>query len=227
MTNRREFLQTGVAVSALPLTMNGLLATQGSVSRMGQSNATLHKAIFDGRYAEGRGFAEAVSRFRVPVHALENGDVTELWCELDLLWRRQPAAIAGFTQFGPMFALERLANERGMRVALRVEHQVSEDGTLIHVMSGPPETMALAEQLSAERMAWPTTSAALVASCSANCAAPVRGTIVTAGARPLLERAADSAVPESVIHYYTPRAVQEGHGVPFDGPLFSWVIAPG
>ena len=50
MTNRREFLQTGVAVSALPLTMNGLLATQGSVSRMGQSNVTLHKAIFDGRY---------------------------------------------------------------------------------------------------------------------------------------------------------------------------------
>ena len=33
--------------------------------------------------------------------------------------------------------------------------------------------------------------------------------------------------PESVIHYYRQFASQEGNGVPWDGPLFSWVLAPG
>jgi hypothetical protein len=65
-----------------------------------------------------------------------------------MLWRKEHVAIAGLTQFGPMFVLERLAHERGMHVALRVEHQVRAAGTLAHAVSAHPETVALAEQLS-------------------------------------------------------------------------------
>jgi hypothetical protein len=35
--------------------------------------------------------------------------------------------------------------------------------------------------------------------------------------------AADTA---SFIHYYTPLALQQGHAVPVDGPLYSWVVVP-
>jgi hypothetical protein len=29
-----------------------------------------------------------------------------------------------------------------------------------------------------------------------------------------------------MIHYYTPLAMQQGHELPLDGPLYSWLIAP-
>jgi hypothetical protein len=35
---------------------------------------------------------------------------------------------------------------------------------------------------------------------------------------------ADDAAP--FIHYYTPLAIQQGHAVPVDGPLYSWVVVP-
>jgi hypothetical protein len=230
MANRREFLQTGVSVTALPPAINALLSGVASARAEGD-NAVLHKAIFDDRYAEGRAFAAAIGRFGVPLHALRNGDVTDFWYdELDMLWRERPAAIAGSTQFGPLFALERLASERGMRVALRVEHQVRPDGTLAHVMTGAPETLALAERLRVERIDWPLLVAALLTHCRADCRAPVEHTVVMPGEAPALQTASvplgSPRAPHSVIHYYTPKAIQEGRDVPWDGPLYSWVIAP-
>lgn len=168
MTNRREFLQTGVSVSTLSFAINGLVS-DAAHARSADNKVALHKAIFDDRYAEGRAFAQTISGLGVPAEALRDGDVTHFYEELDLLWRERPAAIAGLTQFGPMFVLERLGLERGLRVARRVEHEVRSSGPLEHTMTG---------------------------------------------------------APESVIHYYRPLALQEGRGIPWDGPLFSWVIAP-
>jgi hypothetical protein len=45
-----------------------------------------------------------------------------------------------------------------------------------------------------------------------------------------MERPTDSGSTgesDSVIHYYRQFAIQEGRGIPWDGPLFSWVLAPG
>jgi hypothetical protein len=226
MTNRREFLQTGVAVSALPLAINGILTPDAAAASADVSNVRLYKAIFDDRYAESLTFAREVGRFRVPGYALENGDVTDLWYELDLHWRNEPAAIAGSTQFGPLFVLERLAHEHGMRVAIRVEHQVRADGTLAHVMSASRETLALAERLRSEQMDWPAMMAALVSHCRVQRTAPISHTLVMPGAQPVLTDTFDSRMPESIIHYYTTIAIQQGHSVPWDGPLFSWLIAP-
>lgn len=231
MTSRREFLQTGMAVSALPLAVNELLLPEAAASAVGTAvhaeacNVTLHKAIFDNRYAESRVFAREAGKRGVPTYALNEGDVTDLWYEeLDLLWRKTPAAVAGLTQFGPMFVLERLANERGMRVAIRVEHQVRDDGTLTHVLSAPPESAVFADHFRFD-MDWSALMAWFVTHCRTDCTTSVERTVVTRGAKPMLLQAPDADIPESIIHYYTPLGIREGRGVPFDGPLFSWVIA--
>jgi hypothetical protein len=227
MTNRREFLQTGASMSALPLT-NGLLSPDASARGEG-STIPLCKAIFDDRYAEGRTFAEAIGRLGVPVHALKDGDVTDLWHrERDLLRRERPAAIAGTTQFGPMFVIEQLGKEHGMRVALRVEHRARSDETIAHVMTGPPETLALADHLRLQGVDWPVLMAALLTQCRTGGSAAVEYTMVMPGTEPVLSQTATregETAPESVIHYYTPHAIREGHGVPWEGRLFSWVIA--
>jgi hypothetical protein len=226
MTNRREFLQTGIAASALPLSINALLSPSTAEASGRVRQVSLYKAIFDRRYAEGHAFAREVARFRVPTHELQYGDITEVYDELDVLWRKEQVAIAGLTQFGPLFVLERLARERDMRVALRVEHQVRADGTLAHIVAAHPETMALAEQLSSRELEWPTIMAALASHCRPHDAAPTAGTIVTPGGRPILLHEPAAQVPESIIHYYMPGSLQAGHGVPLDGSLYSWVITP-
>ena len=230
MTNRRDFLRTGISVTALPLTANALLSPDSAFTRTKGESVAIHKAIFDDRYAESQVFAETLGRFSVPLCAIENGDITSLWYdELDLLWREKPAAIAGSTQFGPLFALERLANERGMRIALCAEHQARADGTVAHVLTGPAETMVLADYLRQQGADWPVLMAVLVAHCHADGAAPVEHTMVMPGAKPVLRQTPASprvSAEASVIHYYTPQAIREGHGVPWDGPLFSWVISP-
>ena len=91
MKNRREFLQTSVLASALPLAVSPLLPARGAFAGAESgSRLFLHKAIFDDRYAQGRAFAGAMQAFGARVYALQNGDVTSLWYgELDLLWRRE------------------------------------------------------------------------------------------------------------------------------------------
>ena len=230
MTNRRDFLRTGMSVSALPLTVNGLLSPNAAFAHIEGKSIAIHKAIFDDRYTESRTFAGTIGGFGVPLRAIANGDITELWYdELDLLWREQPAVIAGSTQFGPMFVLEQLANERGMRVALRAEHRARTDGTVAHILSGPAETVALAERLRQQGADWPVLMAVVLTHCHADDNAPVERTLVMPGARPALRQAPASPPARgeaSVIHYYTPQAIREGYGVPWDGSLFSWVIAP-
>jgi hypothetical protein len=226
MTNRREFLQTGIAASALPLSISALLSPAAAEAGGAVQPVSLYKAIFDGRYAEGHAFAREIARFRVPAHSLELGDVTEIYDELDVLWRREPVAVAGLTQFGPLFVLERLARERDMRVALRVAHQVRANGTLAHVVAAHPETVALAEQLSSRALEWPTIMAALASHCRPHGTAPTESTILTSGDKPVLLQEPGAQVPESIIHYYMPGSLQVGHAVPLDGPLYSWVITP-
>jgi hypothetical protein len=225
MTNRREFLQTGVSVTSLPLALNVLLPAATASARA--SYIVPHSAVFDNRYVEGRTFAAATGRLGVSTRALDNGDVTSFWYdELDAIWRERPAAIAGTTQFGPMFVLERLAAERGMRVVLRAEHSAHPDGTMTHEITGPAETVRLAEHLQRREVDWPVLVAVLAAHCPIGRATPVTRTVTTPGAKPEPDVPAGEGMPETVIHYYTSAAIRDGQGVPWDGPLFSWLIAP-
>jgi hypothetical protein len=227
MPNRREFLQTGVVVSAVA--MNGLMVRSAEAMSAAGAGSALHKAIYDDRYAVALEFAAAVARQGVPIGALEDGDVTRFWYdELHLEWRRRPAAIAGTTQFGPMFVLEQLGAERGLRTALRIEHRPQPDGTLVHEITGDASTVALARGLSVAGLEWSVLMAALVCNVSAAATRQETAALAIGGTQPQLEAAilAQAGTQSSSIHYYTPRAVQQGYDVALDGPLFSWVLAP-
>jgi hypothetical protein len=97
---------------------DGLLAD--GLSR--DNHFKLHIAIFDRRFAAGRRFARSSETHGVATRAIA-GDVTTLWySELYPLWKQNPVAIAGLTTYGPLFCLERLAWDHGMRVLHRQEH---------------------------------------------------------------------------------------------------------
>jgi hypothetical protein len=120
MASRREFLQAGLAASLLPVV--------GSAAEASNPPQLFYKVIFDERFPASVAFGvEWISR-GAAVHAIR-GDITDLWFrDLDLRWKQQgPAAIAGLTAHGPLFCLERLAWDHGMRVASRVQ-QAAHDG---------------------------------------------------------------------------------------------------
>jgi hypothetical protein len=120
MPSRREFLQTGAAVSAAA--MNGLLVPAAMGAGAARSSVA-QIVVYDDRYPQAREMAATVAAHGAALRPIERGDVTRFWYdELDLLWRKSPVAIAGITQFGPMFALERLGADRGLQLALRSEH---------------------------------------------------------------------------------------------------------
>lgn len=123
MANRREFLQAGIAASLLPIAVAGrTLAASEHADRV-----TFYKVIFDERFPASVAFGEEWKARGAAVHAIR-GDITDLWFhDLDLQWKRQPVAIAGLTAHGPLFCLERLAWNHGMRVISRLE-QPSADG---------------------------------------------------------------------------------------------------
>jgi hypothetical protein len=123
MNSRREFLQAGIAASMLPLAATGSnLATSQRDER-----ASFYKVIFDERFPASVDFGvEWISR-GAAVHAIR-GDITDLWFhDLDQQWKKRPVPIAGLTAHGPLFCLERLAWDHGMRVVSRVE-QDARDG---------------------------------------------------------------------------------------------------
>ncbi len=86
-----------------------------------------YKVIVDERFPASVAFGEEWKARGAAVHAMR-GDITDLWFhDLDRQWKKQPLAIAGLTAHGPLFCLERLAWDHGMRVVSRVE-QPSRDG---------------------------------------------------------------------------------------------------
>lgn len=165
MTNRREFLQIGIAASALPLAAQAA-RTSEPLDWLGAAEVPpvpLYKAVYDLRFADSVAFARRVEGRGVAVHAIE-GDMTRLWYD-DLYhrWRDGAAAIAGLTAHGPMFCLERLAWDQGMRVVFRAEH-APVAGTVEHRVDGPVAMLDLARSATAER-AWGASFADLVTRC--------------------------------------------------------------
>ena len=223
MPNRREFLQTGAAVSAIAA--NGMIASSAGAAGVSRPT-TLRCAVYDDRYAEGRRFAEVVAAHGVPTRALDDGDITRFWYEeLETLWQREAVAIAGFTQFGPMFVVERLALERGLHLALRVEHRGRADGTLQHSLAGPRETLALATGFEVLHADWPGMIAALACGVGGDVSPRHHAELATAEPAPRLSQQAAPSSP-SAIHYYTPSLCSRGYGPALDGPLYSWVAVP-
>jgi hypothetical protein len=179
MTNRRQFLQIGLAAGALPLASRAALgaaavpAPTGTPSSVPPSGAadgvSLYKLLYDSRFADSVAFARRAQARGLPVHEIE-GDITSFWFnELDRRWRRgeqagSPVAIAGLTAHGALFCLERLAWDQRMRVVFRAKHTVGPDGSLEHRLSGP---VAMLEPAAAsiQSEGWAASMADLLAAC--------------------------------------------------------------
>jgi hypothetical protein len=119
MASRREFLQAGIAASLLP----AVVSATGSASKGSEAPASFYKVIFDERFPASVAFGAEWKARGAAVHAIR-GDITDLWFhDLDRQWKQQPVPIAGLTAHGPLFCLERIAWDHGMRVVSRIEQK--------------------------------------------------------------------------------------------------------
>lgn len=134
MTNRRQFLQIGIAATFASQTLR---AAEAALTLDGAAAAVrLYKVLYDVRFPDSVAFAHRATALGAVTHAIE-GDMTRFWYD-DLYhrWRSGAAAIAGLTAHGPLFCLERLAWDHGMRVVFRAEHGPAGRG-VEHRLSGP------------------------------------------------------------------------------------------
>jgi hypothetical protein len=162
MTNRREILQGGIALTSLPLAAHATWATTESDA---YASHALYRILFDHRFSESRAFGEEAQRLGGIVRGFA-GDITDLWYhELDERWRAGPAAIAGLTRHGPLFCLERLAWNAGMRVVYRATHVADRDGSTAHFLAASQPMLSIAVGLHTQESDWARCAARAVIRC--------------------------------------------------------------
>ncbi len=97
----------------------------GSVAALSRAQAVMssvrpiYKVVSDVRFAESVAFGRQAEHLGTAVVRI-NGDITDFWFnDLSIRWKESKVAIAGLTAHGPIFCLERLAWDHGMRVVFR------------------------------------------------------------------------------------------------------------
>ncbi len=120
MSNRRDVIKGGLALSSAPMLLGSKLPALAAGTPK-YAGPKVSKVICDLLIPESRTFAREARRYRLPVHEI-SGDITELWYDdLYHLWRREPTAIAGLTASRTLFCLERLAWSAGLSVRFRID----------------------------------------------------------------------------------------------------------
>jgi hypothetical protein len=134
MTSRREFLQIGVAVTAMPVASH---AWSAAVAPPGTPPLPLYAVIYDGRFEQSIAFARRSEALGFSTREI-SGDVTSLWYnDLYRRWKQGPVAIAGLTGHGAMFCLEQLGRDHRLRSVFRSEHRPEANQEIGHTMRGP------------------------------------------------------------------------------------------
>lgn len=150
MTNRREVLQMGLGVTLLPLDAATAWAVPAGTARE-EKAIPLYKALYDMRFPASRVFGERMTVRGVPVAALTTGDMTSLWFDdLHHQWKKGPMAISGLTARGPLFCLEQLAWEHGMRVVFRARHSLTNEGSILHEIEGTDAAVEAAKRVAVD-----------------------------------------------------------------------------
>jgi hypothetical protein len=119
--DRRQFLHASLAAPLIPRT---LLAVPADVAP-GQAPldlVPLYRVVCDDRFAPSVAFGADAARRGIPLERT-TGDISTFWFDdLSLRWKTSPVAIAGLTAQGPLFCLERLGWDHGLRVVYREVH---------------------------------------------------------------------------------------------------------
>jgi hypothetical protein len=159
MIRRREFVQAGVAATALasPLAaMASLPSTLMSATRLAVNSATLplYKVVYDARHSAARAFGGQAARHGAKVQPVAR-DVHELWYD-DLYhrWRESPTPIAGMTHYNAMFVLSMLAQDSGLRVVYRAHHRIDASGSTSHECFGPRAVLDSQQPLQGDESEW-------------------------------------------------------------------------
>jgi hypothetical protein len=147
MVDRRGVLKIGATAIAgvlvnLPVSGRNLSPTQ--------TQRAFHRAVFDERFAECRGFRDELHIAGVVTSAIR-GDVAKLWyhdLRVHLSETRLP--VAGLTDRAALFCLEELARDVSMRVIFRADHIIDQNGQTQHTAVGPASLVAASGQLTAE-----------------------------------------------------------------------------
>jgi hypothetical protein len=138
MVNRRGVLKIGAA------TVAGVLVNipdSGRNPSLTRAHA-FHRAVFDERFAECRGFAAQLHSAGVRTSAIR-GDVSKLWYDdLRQHLRENRLPVAGLTDRAALFCLEELARDVGMRVIFRADHMIDQNGHTQHTAVGQPSLVA-------------------------------------------------------------------------------------
>jgi len=200
MTNRRRFLELGIGAAAWPgLAPAWEWSSAPAAPAEKLTRLPIYKAIYETTHAAALGFAAHMQLRGVAIHGID-ADITSLWFnDLALRWRERPVAIAGLTEPGALFCLERLAWEHRMRVAFRATHTRLPGGAIEHRIRAPETLMPRIDSCLHGEPNWSAAMAELAIRC------PLPGTAAVA------ERAAGT---------------QGGARDPQERPLVSWVIAP-
>lgn len=136
MITRRELLQVGAGAAASAAVFAGGDA-RFSAARSHELGAVLTDGSVDalafGAAARARGLA---------VHEI-GADLADIYCrDLRPLWEGQPGApIGGLTGAGPLFYIERLAWDAGLRIVFLGRHEVGEHLRRPHLVEGPRDAV--------------------------------------------------------------------------------------
>jgi len=129
MVNRRSVLKIGAATAAGVLVK---MPVSGRNLSPAKAHIAFHRAVFDERFAECRGFAAELHSAGVFTSAIR-GDVAGLWYDdLRAHLREDRLPVAGLTDRAALFCLEELARDVNMRVVFRVDHTIELDGLAQH-----------------------------------------------------------------------------------------------
>jgi hypothetical protein len=126
-----------------------------------------YRVIYDKRFQESVTFATYMEKRGLDSYGLLQGDITPFWYrQLEPLWKQAALPLMGMTAKGPLFCLEQLAAQYGMRVIFRAEHKI-DGGKITHTMAGVESMLQRCnEQHFSGNNHWSAGFAELMLSCS-------------------------------------------------------------
>ena len=163
MINRRIFLEAAAA-SALPAIARAR-PTAAPEQTAVPARGAVHTFLSDARYVPSRTVGDRLRTAGVDVHAVADGDVTQVWLwDIGPAWRQHPISIAGLTARPALFCLEQLALGCGLRVVFHAEHVVHDEGRTEHrLLRGASAAGISTRDLSLAGMLWPARIAQVIA----------------------------------------------------------------
>lgn len=151
MFSRRHFMEASAATAGASLMPAGIVRSLAATA----ASAPFNRVVVDERFAASRAFGARAHSLGAPLAAIE-GDITDFWYhDLDRPWRQHPLVIAGLTQWGPLFCLERLAWDVGLRVVFRAHHRRRRDGGMDHEIAAGPDVSRYTPAIRLAGAAWP------------------------------------------------------------------------